>query len=328
MARISRADRADDAALLAGLALGDAAVSAAFVRRFQGAVYGLAVSITRDPRAAEDVSQEVFLRVWRAADTYDVRRASVLTWILTITRNTAIDTVRARRSTPTDGPVLDQLVRDTLGPEPDLAETALHRVETDRALRRLHALSPTRRALSSSPCSAAAPRRRSPTVRASRSGRRRPGSGPACAGSRRSRRWTMAERWHPDEDLVLDAVLGTGDQRDDVVAHLASCTRCRGAHGALVDGVDLVLPAVPRSQPPTGFESRVLDQLAELRPAGAPSRTRLWPSALAAAAAGLLGVAVGAAGVGLLTDDPAEEPPAVVSAPAVPLVTADGTDVG
>lgn len=142
MTRISRADRADDAALLAGLALGDAAVSAAFVRRFQGAVYGLAVSITRDPRAAEDVSQEVFLRVWRAADTYDVRRASVLTWILTITRNTAIDTVRARRSTPTDGPVLDQLVRDTLGPEPDLAETALHRVETDRALRRLHALSP------------------------------------------------------------------------------------------------------------------------------------------------------------------------------------------
>lgn len=138
----------------------------------------------------------------------------------------------------------------------------------------------------------------------------------------------MAERWHPDEDLVLDAVLGTGDQRDDVVAHLASCTRCRRAHGALVDAVDLVLPAVPRTQPPTGFESRVLERLGELRPAGARSRPRRWPSVLAAAAAGLLGVGVGAAGVGLLTGDPAEEPPAVVSAPAVPLVTADGADVG
>src|SRR5690606_9101368 len=102
MARISRADRADDAALLAGLALGDAAVSAAFVRRFQGAVYGLAVSITRDPRAAEDVSQEVFLRVWRAADTYDVRRASVLTWILTTPatpRSTPSGPAAARRPT-------------------------------------------------------------------------------------------------------------------------------------------------------------------------------------------------------------------------------------
>lgn len=142
MAGFSRADRADDAALLAGLALGDAAVSAAFVRRFQGAVLGLALSITRDPRAAEDVSQEVFLRAWRAADTYDVRRASVLTWLLTITRNAAIDAVRARRSTPTADHVLDQLLRDTLGSVPDLAETALHRVETERAIRRLHRLSP------------------------------------------------------------------------------------------------------------------------------------------------------------------------------------------
>lgn len=142
MAGFSRADRADDAALLAGLALGDAAVSAAFIRRFQGAVLGLALSITRDPRAAEDVSQEVFLRAWRAADTYDVRRASVLTWLLTITRNAAIDAVRARRSTPTTDDVLDELLRDTLATAPDLAETAVHRVETERAVARLRRVSP------------------------------------------------------------------------------------------------------------------------------------------------------------------------------------------
>lgn len=57
---ISRADRASDTALVEGVALGDAPAVAAFVRRFQSAVFGLAVSITRDAAVAEDVAQEVF----------------------------------------------------------------------------------------------------------------------------------------------------------------------------------------------------------------------------------------------------------------------------
>ena len=142
MGTVSRADRAADAALLAGLALDDPAVSAAFVRRFQGAVFGMAVGITRDPTLAEDVCQEVFVRAWGAAGGYDVRRASVLTWLLTITRNAAVDAVRARRSTPTDDALLDQLVQDTLAPPPDLQESAVHRLETEEAVRRLHRVSP------------------------------------------------------------------------------------------------------------------------------------------------------------------------------------------
>jgi RNA polymerase sigma-70 factor (ECF subfamily) len=142
MVPVSRADRADDAALLAGLALDDPAVSAAFVRRFQGAVYGLAVGITRDAALAEDVAQEVFVRAWRAAGGYDVRRASVLTWLLTITRNAAIDAVRARRTTPTDDEVLGQLVQDATAAGPDLQESAVHRLETEQAVRRLHAIAP------------------------------------------------------------------------------------------------------------------------------------------------------------------------------------------
>lgn len=143
MAGISRADRADDAALLAGLGLGDPVVAAVFIRRFQRPVYGLAVSITRDARTAEDVAQEVFLRAWRAADTYDIRRASVLTWLLTITRNAAIDAVRARRTTPTEDHLLDQLLQEAGHPELDVAQTAVHRVESDRAIRRLQRVSPT-----------------------------------------------------------------------------------------------------------------------------------------------------------------------------------------
>lgn len=86
-----------DDTLLAGLATGDGDAAAAFVRRFQRRVYGLALTIVGESRAAEDVSQEAFVRAWRHAAAYDPRRGSVVTWLLTITRNLAIDAVRVRR---------------------------------------------------------------------------------------------------------------------------------------------------------------------------------------------------------------------------------------
>lgn len=139
MELFSRADRTDDAALLAGFALGDAEVATAFVRRFQARVFGLALSVTRDPGLAEDVSQEVFVRAWRAAASYDRRRASVLGWLLTITRNAAIDAVRVRRPTVMTDEALERVVGATLaedGPE-HAAELA---DETARAVERLRAL--------------------------------------------------------------------------------------------------------------------------------------------------------------------------------------------
>jgi RNA polymerase sigma factor (sigma-70 family) len=138
---ISRADRAADAALVEGLALDDETVAAAFVRRFQGAVFGLALSITRDPMLAEDVSQEVFVRAWRGAKSYDIRRASVLTWLLAITRNVAIDAVRMRRAVPTDDEMLDQLIYDALR-RPDPQETVLRQLESEQAVDRLLKLTP------------------------------------------------------------------------------------------------------------------------------------------------------------------------------------------
>ena len=140
-----RAHRVDDASLVAGLALGDEQAALAFVRRFQDAVYGLAVSITRDPALAEDVSQEVFVRAWRAAGNYDPRRASALTWLLTITRNAAIDAVRARRLTPVLAETLERLLDATLrsGADADNTERqALLALESERAIARLRALPP------------------------------------------------------------------------------------------------------------------------------------------------------------------------------------------
>ena len=61
----SLSDRAPDAALVAGLALNDEPAATAFVRRFQGPVFGMAISITHDRVLAEDVAQEAFMRAWR-----------------------------------------------------------------------------------------------------------------------------------------------------------------------------------------------------------------------------------------------------------------------
>ena len=95
-----------DEALLAGLAAGDREASAAFVRRFQRRAYGLARTIVRDSDTAEDVAQEAFVRAWRYAGSYDARRGTVLTWLLTIVRNVAVDRRRVTHAEPLDPDLL------------------------------------------------------------------------------------------------------------------------------------------------------------------------------------------------------------------------------
>lgn len=91
-----------DEALLAGVAQGDDEASVAFVRRYQKRVFGLAYSMIGDTAAAEEVTQEALIRVWRHAPVFDARRGSVTTWVLTITRNLSIDALRLRRAVPID----------------------------------------------------------------------------------------------------------------------------------------------------------------------------------------------------------------------------------
>jgi RNA polymerase sigma factor (sigma-70 family) len=111
-------DGLSDEALLAGLASGNPDDAAAFVRRFQSRVYGLALTMLHDPALADDVAQEAFVRAWRHAATYDARRGRVSSWLLTITRNLAIDRARIRPVAPTD-PAMTKL-RETLGVSDEL----------------------------------------------------------------------------------------------------------------------------------------------------------------------------------------------------------------
>jgi RNA polymerase sigma factor (sigma-70 family) len=116
-------DALSDEALLAGLGSGNPDAAAAFVRRFQSRVYGLALTMLRDPGLAEEVAQETFVRAWRHAASYDPRRGRVPAWLLTIARNLAIDRARMRPVTPTDPDIiasrLDISEHDAM---PDLGE--------------------------------------------------------------------------------------------------------------------------------------------------------------------------------------------------------------
>lgn len=98
----SQVERLDDGALLSSMAAGDRLAASVFVRRHQRAVYGLAITMCRDHRLAEDVAQQTFERVWKHAGSYDARRAPVRAWMMTITRRLCIDSFRTNHSSPVD----------------------------------------------------------------------------------------------------------------------------------------------------------------------------------------------------------------------------------
>ncbi len=99
-----------DDLLLAGFGTGDPTLSVAFVRRYQRAVFGVAVGVIRDARLAEDVAQQAFERAWRHAPLYDARRGTVGAWLTGITHNLAVDAVRGRRPSPVDPGDLEALL--------------------------------------------------------------------------------------------------------------------------------------------------------------------------------------------------------------------------
>jgi RNA polymerase sigma-70 factor (ECF subfamily) len=64
--------------------------------RYGDLVYSTALRVLRDPQLAEDISQETFVRLWRKPESYVAERGRFLTWLISVTRNRAVDEVRAR----------------------------------------------------------------------------------------------------------------------------------------------------------------------------------------------------------------------------------------
>ena len=73
-------------------------------------LFGIAIRVLGNQAEAEDVLQDTFIKVWQGASRYAVNGLSPMTWLVAITRNTAIDKLRARRQ------------GDDIADHPDLAD--------------------------------------------------------------------------------------------------------------------------------------------------------------------------------------------------------------
>ena len=97
--------READSALVARVKGRDAEALALLYDRHAGRLMGLAQRILGDTGEAEEVLQEVFLYVWKAAAAFDPARGPVLAWLLVATRSRSIDRLRSRRTGRSGGTV-------------------------------------------------------------------------------------------------------------------------------------------------------------------------------------------------------------------------------
>jgi len=85
-----------DSLLLHRIALRDQQAFALLYDRYATVLYSLCLSIVKRANDAEDVLQECFLQIWEKAYAFDGLKGSVYTWLVTMTRNRAIDRLRSK----------------------------------------------------------------------------------------------------------------------------------------------------------------------------------------------------------------------------------------
>lgn len=106
--------------------------------RYGRLVFSVALRITQDHGAAEEITQDVFLRCWRSIERYQPGQGSLSTWIISIAHNRAIDELRSRRGQHLRREVSDSYVHPHTPLDQDIDELLL-RSEIQQALRELPA---------------------------------------------------------------------------------------------------------------------------------------------------------------------------------------------
>ncbi len=145
----------DDAQVVAALVrrcvAGDATAWEDIVRRLNRRIYNICYRFTGSGDDAQDLTQEVFIKIYRTLDSFDVEKGSFMTWVTTVTRNLLVDHFRkTKQDRVTDSldntgsededmlPLSEQLADS--GPAPD---TRVHRRETQEMVQKaLQKLSP------------------------------------------------------------------------------------------------------------------------------------------------------------------------------------------
>ncbi|MGZ8858481.1 MAG: RNA polymerase sigma factor, partial [Candidatus Aminicenantales bacterium] len=107
----------DENAIIEGMARGDQRAFHELVERFKKKVYYLALDMAGNPVDAEDISQEVFLKVYRSFATFR-KGAKLSSWLYRITYNASIDHLRRKGAAPEA--VADELIESSIGSDAGL----------------------------------------------------------------------------------------------------------------------------------------------------------------------------------------------------------------
>jgi|SRR6185437_5090320 len=118
---------------LQAVADGDRSAFATLYKRTSNKLFGVCMQMLGDRGEAEDALQEVYVSVWRSADTFDATRAAAMTWLITLARNQCIDRLRRHREVPLEDATATRLVDPDPEP-PALTETSEERRRLERCL--------------------------------------------------------------------------------------------------------------------------------------------------------------------------------------------------
>jgi len=137
--RITDYRAATDERLVEALEVRDERALETLYDRHGDYVYSVCLRMVGDVQLAEDLSQEVFLRLWRRPDLFDVKRGRFLTWLLSVARNRAIDERRSRGrrfrfETPPSVTSEEMLELAPTDEERDVAVVSEERVVVQKAL--------------------------------------------------------------------------------------------------------------------------------------------------------------------------------------------------
>lgn len=103
----------DIPSLLKRISLGDEAALAALFTEYGTKVYGMAYTVLKNTNLAQEVAQDTFIQLWKNPSAWDSSRGQFSSWLLTVTRYTAIDRLRREvRRTGQDVELRDEIASD------------------------------------------------------------------------------------------------------------------------------------------------------------------------------------------------------------------------
>lgn len=148
MSSMSRPDHAQAAvdpaqAAFERVRLGDESAFAEFYDEVGGVVYGTVLRVIRNPAQAEEVTQEVFVELWRTAARFDPARGSVRTWVATMAHRRAVDRVRSEQSARNREAV--DATRDVVPEHDHVVEQVAANLDRERVAQALRSLTEPQR---------------------------------------------------------------------------------------------------------------------------------------------------------------------------------------